>query len=138
MKVYTNLTNTLNRFRNKSTTHSMAFNWSGTSMKLYQNGSVFTISDIFQGCFMPKGEVKGIILPNDIDKFIEVQDFIDGNLEDIIISPQKWGYNILKLNPKGGDPLLVHELRFYSIKGFLPLLFCKLIFPKMRIALKNV
>lgn len=138
MKLYIILTTALNRFRNKSLNHPISFLWDGSAMKLYQNGATFVMSDLFTGCFMPNRRVKGIILPKDIDNFIDAQNFMDNNSDDIIISPIKWGYKIYKINKKGGNPLLVKELKFYSIKGKFPLFITKLLFPKIRVALKNV
>lgn len=138
MKVYTILTKALNRFRTRSITHPMAFSWNGMAMTYYQNGSTFTISDLFSGCFMPSKKVRGIILPTDLSKMIEVQQYIDDNLDDLMLTPRKWGYDVYKLNPNNANPLLVHELRFYSIKGILPIFIAKFLYKDLRIALKNV
>jgi hypothetical protein len=138
MKVYKTLTKSLDRFRTRSITHPMAFSWNGTSMMLYQNGSKFVISDLFSGCFMPSKTVKGIILPTTLSSMLDAQQFIDDNLEDLLISPKKWGYDIYKLNPNNANPLLVHELRFYSIKGIFPVFIAKFFFKDLRVALKNV
>lgn len=138
MKLYRYISDSLNRFRTRSTTHLMGFRWNGSNMKFYQNGSTFILSNLFSGSIMPNALVRGVILPKDVRKFIEVQHFIDNNTEDIIIAPAKWGYDIYILNKEGGNPLLVHELRFYSIKGSIPLFFAKWLLPGVRTALKNL
>ena len=140
MKIFNILTSELNKFRVKSMTHPMAFRWDGQSMTLYQSGSIFTLKGIFQGCFMPNTLVKGILLPKDLNKLIEIQEYVDNNIYDLMLTPRKWGYDIYKLNSTkgGGNPLLVHELRLFSIKSFLPVLLCKWFVPSLRIPLKNV
>ena len=138
MKIYNYLTESLNRFRSRSLNHLMVFRWDGYNMKVYQNGNTFVLSRLFSGCIMPKSFIKGIIFPKDLKKFIEAQDFIDSNKEDIIISPAEWGYDIYRINKEKGNPLLVYELKFYSVKGKLPVFVAKWLMPKVRTALKNL
>jgi hypothetical protein len=137
MKIHKLLTNALNRFRTRSMTHPIAFSWNGNSMTVYQNGSKFVMTDIFSGCIMPENKVKGLLLPKEINELVRIQQYIDDNINDLLIAPAEWGYNIYKLNPTGPNPLLVEELRFFSIKGWLPVWLAKLQ-KEFRIALNNV
>jgi hypothetical protein len=137
MKIYNIITKSLDRFRTRSLTHPIAFYWDGDSMKIYQNGSSFVMKELFSGCFMPSSPVKGLILPEEINNLVETQQYIDDNISDLVISPSKWGYNIYKLN-QGGNPFLVRELKFYSVKGSIPLFFARLWSKDIKIALKNI
>jgi hypothetical protein len=138
MKIYPIITKNLDKFRTRSLTHPISFMWNGSSMILYQNGSKFTLKEIFSGCIMPNKIVRGLILPEELDNLLDIQQYVDDNINDLIISPAKWGYDIYRLNPKGPGPLLVKELRFYSIKGAIPNFIASLWDREIRIALKNV
>lgn len=138
MKIYTILTKNLDRFRTRSLVTPIAFYWNGINMTLYQGGSVFTLKEIFSGCYMPKSPVKGLLLPDDINNLLEAQQYIDDNKDEIMISPSEWGYDIYKLNPVTHGPLLVKSIKFYSVKGRLPLFFARILNSKIALSLKNL
>lgn len=138
MKIINQLSSGLNIFRSFSPNHSIVFKWDGTMMRTFQNGTKRNFSGAFLGAFMPTKSKKGIILPSLINKLIEIQGFIDTNSGDVVIAPDTWGYKIYLLDSKGKhSPSLVYEFKFYSIKGWFPLLLAKLS-PTLRTALKNV
>lgn len=137
MKIHAYLSDTLQRFRSRSMNHPIGIYWDGKVLNCYQNGVRFKLKDIFSFCFVSKVPFKGILLPKDIRLLIEAQEFIDSHADDVIIVPKEFGFLIYKHGNGTPNPMLVFELNFISIKGFIPILFSKLI-PQLRMVLSNV
>lgn len=137
MNIKTTLTTSLNRLRTLSINHPLGLKWdkNGT-MTVFQLGTKFTLSTLFDYCYMPKKNAKAIIFSDSIMELLEVQHYLENEGENSIIVPREWGFDILKPN-RSGNPLLVHEVRFYSVKNPLVLWYMKSI-PKFRAILKNI
>lgn len=133
------LSRALNRFRIRSRNNVTAFNWDGiSSMKFYQNGSTYVLTEVFSGCKMPKHPVTGLIFPRDINKFVEIQQYIDTHNDTIIIAPAEWGYDIYNMELNKPNPVLVYELRFFSIKRPFYIKLARILNSTYRLALDNV
>lgn len=130
------LSSTLNRFRTVSVKHPIGVVWENKNMTLYQRGLKFNINNIFEYCYMPVKKKRAIILPHNIGKFLEAQHYLDNSEESVFVVPKEWGFDIMKPN-KSGDPLVVYEIRFYSVKNKL-VLFLMRWMPQFSALMKNL
>lgn len=116
------LSSSLNRFRSISVNHPLAFKWEKGVMTYYQLGKKWNMSKLFLSCYMPK-YAKGIILPSDIKKLLIMENNLAGYDDNVIIVPKDFGFDIMK--PSGSGPIVIDEIRFYSIKNRLVMHFMK-------------
>lgn len=131
------LTSTLNRFRTLSINHPIGLKWNRNgTMTVYQLGTKFTISNLFDYCYMPKRTKRAVLFSDEIMRLIEIQHYLENEGDEVTVVPVQWGFDILKPN-RGGDPLVVEEVRFYSVKNSIVLWYMNFI-PKFRAILKNI
>lgn len=135
MNLRAELTQSITRFRTTSVNHPIGFIWKDNTMTFYQSGKRWVMSKVFHSCYMP-GNCKGILLPRDIKKLLLVENKLMDLKEDLIIVPKEFGFDLLLPN-EFGDPLLIEEVRFYSIKNSLILFFMKFVTP-FKGLLKNI
>lgn len=116
------LSSSLNRFRSISVNHPIAYKWDKGVMTYYQLGKKWNMSKLFTNCYMPKYS-KGIILPKDIKKLLILENNLSNYDENIIIVPKEFGFDIMK--PSASGPIVVDEIRLYSIKNKFVMYFMK-------------
>lgn len=119
MSLKQEIINSIDRFRTISINHPVGFIWKDNMMTFYQLGKKWTISKVFKSCYKPK-KVKGIILPRDIKNLLVIGNELQNSTEEVIIVPKELGFDLLKPNDSG-NPLLMEELRFFSIRNKLVL-----------------
>lgn len=125
MTLRTELINSINRFRTVSINHPVGFIWKNNVMTFYQLGKKWTMSKLFHSCYMPR-KARGVILPDTIKRLLTTESAMTGYSEDLIIVPKELGFDLLKPNPEG-DPILLDEIRFVSVKNKLVYFFMRFI-----------
>jgi hypothetical protein len=137
MRIKNVLSNSLSRFRTVPIKKPMLLSWDSQGFMIfkYQTGK-FTMKDVFNYCITDtKYDREFVLLPKDIKEFLDIQHYIDNTNDELIIVPKEYGFDILKVQDNG-NPLLVFEQRFWSVKNQLILWFLKFT-PKYSTLMKN-
>lgn len=135
MTLRAELTQSINRFRSISINHPVGFTWKNNVMTFYQLGKRWTMSSLFHSCYMPSSS-RGILLPRDVKKLLLLENQIIDAKESLIIVPKMFGFDLMVPN-ENGNPILLDEIRFYSIRKPIILFFMKFFNP-FKGLLKNI
>lgn len=116
MTLREDLGNFLNRFRSISINHPIAYRWRNGIMTYYQLGKKWNMSKLFHSCYMPR-KSNGVLLPKDVKKLLLIEMELSDYKDNVIIVPKEFGFDLMK--PTESGPVLLDEVRFYSIKNKL-------------------